>query len=60
MTLAECPVPLARCSSCGALIPGSVAVEHYPTNHSAWIVVECPKCRLCTPFQLQLEAAHAV
>jgi phage FluMu protein Com len=58
MTLLDCSLPHSRCSSCGELLPDSATVEHYPTLHSSWIVVECPKCRTCTPFQLQLEAAN--
>ena len=52
-TLADVAVLLARCSGCGELLPPTSRVERYPTAHSEWIVAECLKCRVVTPFRLE-------
>ena len=52
-TLGDFYVPFARCTGCIEELPASAKVELYPTQASQWLVVECPKCQRCTPFQLE-------
>jgi hypothetical protein len=51
-TLADYSIA-ARCPGCGEMLPPSARVEAYPSAHSEWIVAECPKCRILTPFRLE-------
>jgi hypothetical protein len=52
-TLGDFYVPDARCSGCGEDLPSSAKVESYETSSSDWLLVECPRCSRCTPFQLE-------
>jgi len=56
LTLADYNVANPRCSTCSAIIPGSTAVETYPTQASTWILARCPNCTLMTPFRLEVMA----
>jgi phage FluMu protein Com len=49
-TLADCtaPIPL-RCMHCDRLLPKFSKLETF----GGYVVVECPKCRLATPFKLE-------
>ena len=55
-TLSDCKLPYCRCSGCGAELPSTSPVESYPTSHSEWMVVQCPKCQVVTPFRLEKSA----
>lgn len=49
-TLADCAVPIPlRCMHCIEELPKSALLEEFGT----YVVVECPKCRLFTPFKLE-------
>jgi hypothetical protein len=52
-TLADVRIEGARCSHCIEEFPLSVPIETFWTPASQWIVVECPKCKRCTPFRLE-------
>ena len=51
--LADCIAPIQlRCSHCDRLLPQSASLETFAN----YVVVECPKCRCRTPFQLEQSA----
>ena len=56
LTLSDFTILLPYCSACGELLPSTSPVESYPTSHSEWIVVQCPKCQVVTPFRLEKSA----
>jgi hypothetical protein len=58
-TLADCALPVARCSGCCEDLPLSAPVDVYETPRSIWIVVGCRKCERFTPFQLENGKGHA-
>ena len=52
-TLADCSVPIPlRCMHCIEELPRSASIEVFQN----YVVVECPKCKLATPFKLEKSA----
>ncbi|HZW05362.1 MAG TPA: hypothetical protein VFF58_00510 [Candidatus Nitrosotalea sp.] len=52
-TLADCTVPIPlRCMHCDQEFPMSAPIELF----DVYVVVECRKCHLMTPFKLEKSA----
>ena len=48
-TLADFRLRYVRCCGCIEELPATAIAEQY----GEWVVIQCPKCRVTTPFRLE-------